>query len=546
MPASLQMETKLKGLALSEGYAIARVCMFNEHRHSSMPSYRIEAGNADAEIARVQEAIKAAAKRLNEIRDEVAERIGPAEAEIFVAQRMILEDQALDRDVAELIRRDLVNAETAVAHTLDAYEARMRDMKDAYIRERASEFGEIKHRLLDVLGNMRLSFVCSGDEHCQRGRNRVVVAKDLTPSLTVEIDTRHVMGFVTERGGKNSHAAILARAIGVPAVSGISDVLEKVGCGTEILVNGNNGEVVIWPSESTIMQVQASEPAHKQRVPVPVDPVAGFKVMANINTASDVTEALSMRAEGVGLYRTEIEVIAEGRLLSEDELFERYSSVVKALGGHAVVFRAFDLGSDKSLPFMPIPPEENPSLGWRGTRLLLGRMDLLRTQARALVRASVGSRLDVMYPMIVDKEQFLAVKQAFNEVTADLERGDIRHGVMFEVPSACLEAKEIYKVADFGSIGTNDLTQYLFAVDRDNELVAADFNPDKPALWNLITSVLAASKESGKPLSICGELAGDPKFIGRLMDLGFETVSVSSRRISVVRAAAMARQNRTT
>lgn len=543
--ANAQLEMNLKGVALSEGYAVARVCMFDDERHSDMPKYKITRDNAEAEVARVQEAVRAAAKRLDEVREEVAIRIGKAEAEIFVAQRMILEDPALDGDIAELIRRDLVNAETAVAHTLDAYEARLQEVKDEYIRERSTDFGEIKRRLLDVLGNLRPSFKCSGEEHCQRGKNRIVVARELTPTLTVEIDTRHVMGFVTERGGRNSHAAILARALGVPAVSGIAKIADVVSCGTEILVNGNNGEVILWPSETTIAKIRADEPV-QMRMPAAVDPVKGLKVMANINGASDMDEIREMKAEGIGLYRTEIEVIAEGRLLSEDELFDRYLSVLNSQDGHRTTFRMFDIGSDKTLPFMPMPPEDNPSLGWRGTRLLLGRRDLLRTQARAMARASAGRSIDVMYPMIVDAEQFRLVRDAFESEIGDLDRGEIRHGAMFEVPSACLSAREILEIADFGSIGTNDLTQYLFAVDRDNELVAGDYNPDRPILWRLLHDIADAAKQTGKPVSICGELAGDPKYIGRLMDMGFESVSVSARRIPVVRAAVLMKKEKQT
>jgi len=219
-------------------------------------------------------------------------------------------------------------------------------------------------------------------------------------------------------------------------------------------------------------------------------------------------------------------------------LCNRYLSVGKAMAGHMVVFRLFDLGSDKTKPFMKIPEEENPSLGWRGSRLLLGKRELLRTQARALGRISSNGRLHVMYPMIIDVDQFLEIRGAFMEAIADIPHGLIRHGIMFEVPSACLQARELLEAADFASIGTNDLTQYLFAVDRDNESVMYDYNPDRTPFWNVIRGIADAARETGKPLSVCGELAGDPKYVPRLMDLGIETVSVSARRIPAVRIAA--------
>lgn len=534
----VQAETHLKGLALSEGYAAARVCLFNEHRHRNLPVYNVKGAGIEREIDRVKQAVRIAEDRLNEIREQVEKRIGVAEAEIFVAHQMILKDKALHERIHALIEKEGINAESAVTRTLDEVEARLRDVDDEYIKERASDFGEIKRRLLDVLANLTPSLQCSATGgHCQKGKNRIVVAEELTPSLTVELDTDQVMGFVTERGGVNSHAAILARALGVPAVSGLAGIRQQILCGTEILVNGNTGEVVVWPTEETILAVRQVQPT-PMRMPLPVDPVPGLKVMANISMASEIDDAILMKAEGVGLYRTEIEVIAAGRLLSEDELYERYAAVRRAVEGHAVIYRLYDLGSDKTLPTVTLPEEDNPSLGWRGARLLLGKTDLFRTQARALARVSQIGPVHVMYPMVIDLEQFLRLKKAFETATADIQRGEIHHGVMFEVPSACLQAGELLDHADFGSVGTNDLTQYLFAVDRGNEYVAYDYNPDRPVFWNLLQTMATAARARQKSLSVCGELAGDPRFVPQLKALGIDTISVSARRIPVVRAVA--------
>jgi phosphotransferase system enzyme I (PtsI) len=260
--------------------------------------------------------------------------------------------------------------------------------------------------------------------------------------------------------------------------------------------------------------------------------------MANIRMADDAAEAVKMKAEGIGLYRTEIELIAAGRLLGEDEYAERYLRVMRAMDGRQVVYRLLDIGSDKPLPFLPLPKEENPSLGWRGGRVLLDRKDLLRPQARALARLSLLAEARVLYPMVVDLEQFRALRAAFMDSIADMPRGRILHGVMFEVPSACLQAEEILREADFASVGTNDLIQYLFAVDRDNALVSGEFHPDRPVFWALLRQIAAAARESGKELSVCGELGGDPKYTARLMAAGIRTVSVIPRRIPAVRAMA--------
>jgi len=531
-----QSEQILQGVPLSDGIAVARVCMFNESRHSNLPHYQVAGAGIDLELARSLEANKIAREKLEKIRTKVEQDIGPAEAGIFTAQIMILEDEALQIGLDRMIRTDKVNAETAVAAVLDAYEAKLLALDDEYIKERASDFGEIKRRLLDELRNMSPSLQCD-EAHCQRGKNRIIVAGELTPQITVDLDTGHTMGFVAEHGGRNSHAAILARALGIPAVSGIKGLRDRVHCGMEILLNGTSGEVILRPRERTIVKLRSRQP-DKLRQPQSVEPVPGFRVMANISVASEAQDALQMQAEGIGLYRTEIELIAQGGKLSEDDLYHGYSSVAQSVDGAAVYFRLFDIGSDKTLPSLSLPREQNPALGLRGARLLLARKDLWQTQAQALCRLSLDRPTHVLYPMIIDAEQFMALRRAFAEATAGRERGTLLHGAMIEVPSACLTAGELLDVADFASVGTNDLLQYLFAVDRDNEHVIQDYHPDHPLFWELMGSMAAASVRAGKLLSVCGEVAGDPKYIPKLMDAGISTVSVSARSIPVVRAAA--------
>ena len=540
MTRSKNREIRLKGLALSKGHAVGKVCMFNEERHSNLPMYRVEGEGVGREIARVERGREIAGRKLEEIRKKVKREIGSAESEIFVAQKMILDDEAMLSEILGHIREEGTNAESAIAQVLNTYETRLAALDDEYISARATDIGEIKRRLLDVLGNMRASLQCDRD-HCQQGRDRIIVAEELTPALTVDVDPELTIGFVTEHGGVNSHAAILARAMGIPAVSGLPGIRDRLGCGVELAIDGEAGEVVIWPTEETLAEARASR-SRASGLPGPVDPVAGFTVMANISWAADIDESIVMKAEGIGLYRTEFEIIATERFLSENELYKRYISVGRAMAGNTVIFRLFDIGSDKSLPFMDIPNEANPALGWRGARLLLGRKEILRTQARALARTSEGGRVHVMYPMIVDVDQFLQIKKSFMDAVRDIPFGIIRHGIMFEVPSACLQARELFEHADFASIGTNDLTQYLFAVDRDNDLVSYDYDPDRPVFWKLIKSIAAAAREAGKPVSVCGELAGYPQFIPLLIDAGINAISVSPKRISAVRTAARAHE----
>jgi phosphoenolpyruvate-protein kinase (PTS system EI component) len=384
------------------------------------------------------------------------------------------------------------------------------------------------------------SFECAGQPHCQRGRNRIIIAEELTPGLAVELEADLTIGFVTERGGPTSHAAILARAVGIPAVSGIGGIYRRISCGTEVLLNGDTGELVVWPTQQTMRRYGVGGRPRK-RILSPVDPVSGLQVMANIRLAPDVSEAVEMKAEGVGLYRTEFEFITAGRVLDENEQLERYTAVIEAMAGHPVTFRLLDFGGDKLASFLDLPQQANPYLGLRGSSLLLARPELLAAQARALARASARAPIRVLYPMVVDAEQFLAVKEVFLKSTGDLNVENLQHGVLFEVPSACLEARRIFEVADFGSIGTNDLVQYLFAVDRNNELVAGAYNPGRQALWSMIGYVVRAANEAGRFLSVCGEAAGDPELLGAFTDAGIRSLSVSPRLISTLRNAAQAR-----
>ena len=529
-------QTRFAGLPISGGIAVARVCLFNENRHSNLAVYRVAGQGVAREKNRVRQAIEVASDQLARLIKDVTDRIGVSEAQIFHAQKMIIGDGVLIKEILQRVESLNLNAEAAISQTLNVYESRLLDVDNQYIRERASDIGEIRRRLLDVLGNMNPSLQCGDDARCQRGRNRIIVAEELTPTLTVDLDTDHIVGFVTERGGPTSHAAILARALGIPAVSGIKGIHGLLSCGTELLLDGDAGEVVVWPTEEAIAKVRAAR-GGGAGAPRPVDPVPGLTVLANISQAADVQDAVEHKAEGIGLYRTEFEFLAAGRLLDEQEQYERYAAVVTAMNGRPVCFRLLDIGGDKGAGFFDLPQEENPYLGFRGGRVLIERTDLLNTQARALVRASAHGPVDVLYPMIVELRQFLELKRLFCEATADLPSGPLRHGVMFEVPSACLEARDLLQAADFGSIGTNDLIQYLFAVDRNNELVAYDYSPDRPVFWSVLGQIAAAGAETGRTISVCGEAASDPRFLPKLIKLGLTTLSVSPRFIPQLRLA---------
>jgi phosphoenolpyruvate-protein phosphotransferase (PTS system enzyme I) len=541
MTAKQNNEIRFTGLAISPGVVLGRVCLFKQSRHNTLPSYEVSGAGVGREKDRLCKALEIVVERLENLTATVTDRIGPAEAGIFVAQKMMLQDAVLCDEMNAAIDEGC-NAERAATQTLDRYESQLAQLDDEYIRERASDLGELKRRLLDVLCDTRPSFQCSANSKCARGHNRLIVTEELTPSIAMEVEGNGLLGFVTQRGGETSHAAILARALGIPAVSGIPDILTHISCGVEILVNGCTGEVVIRPNAET--KAENAENIAKRQTLEAVAPVKTFSVMANISTAAEAKLACEMQAEGVGLYRTEFEFFASGGTRDEEQQYQSYLTVARAMEGQPVYFRMLDIGADKPLEELNLPKEDNPALGYRGARLLLGRPDLMAPQARALARVALELPVYVMYPMITGLGQFRELRQAFEDMTADIGPGQIHHGVMFEVPSACMEAERLFEEIDFASIGSNDLIQYFFAVDRNNSIVSGDHHPDYEVFWRLLENLSLTADLAGKPLSICGELASDVQYTSRLIASGIRTVSVSARRISDVRKSATEAQTR--
>lgn len=531
-------ETTRRGLPLSDGVAVGQVCLFRDCPLETDADPALDTDRVPPEVDRFGRAVRDAARRVGSLRRQAEERMGLAEAGIFEAHLVLIEDAAWHEQVTAAIRSQRVRAEAAVNTVLGHHENRMRGFADPHLRDRATDVAEARRHVLAALGTCEsLSLCAATGKACLRGRNRIVVAPELTPAMTLGMDSEHVLGFVTERGGVNSHAAIMARALGIPAVSGIAGLMAEATCGMEVAMDGATGDVVLHPSIEARARFDREAGHFWRRLDVE-EPVAGFDVMANINLAGEVEHANRVKSDGIGLYRTEFEFMARGRLLDEDEQADLYARVVQAAEGRHVTFRLFDAGGDKILPFIEHPKESNPALGWRGARLLLDRMDILAPQARALARASRHGPVRVLYPMIVDRGQFERLRAAFDHAIRDLPPPNLLHGVMLEVPAACLQARDLLEAADFGSVGTNDLIQHLFVVDRNNERVAHDYDADRPVFWSLLTRIVQAAAATGKPLTVCGELAANPRYVLRLMQSGVRSVSVSSRMIKAVRRRA--------
>ncbi len=527
-------EVRWTGTPVAPGVTVGRVCLYC---HATATVESTEATDVAREESRLDGTLAWMSARLSTMADAAEDRLDADLADIFRAQRVFLEDPNLRRRILRIIETRGVGAEGAVERQLGAYEAQLKAVETEYLRQRAADIAELRHGLISHLRSVAPFCKCGDMENCSPGacplgNDHIVVTSELTSHLVLEAGC-NTRGFVVERGGALSHAAILARALGLPVVAGIEHPTERVPCDARILVDGTAGEVILNPAEETV----AHRRGRRRPTPQASAPVPGLRVLANIDHPDDVADAVAARAEGIGVYRTETDVLARRRLLTEQEQQERYTAAVSAMGGKPVHVRMLDLGSDKTAEWLQLPPEENPALGCRGSRLLLARDDLFAPQARALAHASRSGPVHVIYPMVGEVDEFLELQARFRAAVAGVETGTIRHGVMFEVPAACLQAREFFRVMDFGCIGSNDLIQYLLAVDRHSGCCDSERIFDHPALWRLLRWMAEAADEAGKPLAACGELAGNPRYTRKLVESGIRMVSVAPRRIAAIRRA---------
>jgi phosphoenolpyruvate-protein phosphotransferase (PTS system enzyme I) len=525
------------GLSINFGTVVAQVCLYSAERHKNIIETRLATDEeVQREITRFRNSLAECSAELETIAASTAQSIGKSEAEIFTTQKHIMNDAAIVERIEKTISTARTNAEFSIHQVFSQYEEQFAQIDNVYLRERASDIGEVRTRLLDHMRDTRPGFVCQGQSHCSRGAGRIIVSETLTPDMIVQMDLERVKGFVTEHGGVSSHAAVIARSLGVPAVSGVQNLLGAVRCGDRVLIDGDTGTVYLHPDETTIADLAPLSRVRTEDVQILVSP-AGTEVLANASLIEDVKLARRFAADGIGLFRTEILFMKVGRLLSEEEQYRYYRQILDSMDGRPVIFRLLDVGGDKPLPFLRIEKEENPYLGWRGARFLLGSPDVMGMQVRALARASRHGSLKMMIPMVVDGRQARKLRSAVNEGIAatGVAVDSIKVGAMYEVPSAMFDAKAIFEWMDFGSIGSNDLIQYLFAIDRNNERVSGDYDPEHPVLWRMLVDLTATARGLGRPLSICGEIAGREGIAGKLLETGISSLSVSPRLVNRVR-----------
>ncbi len=526
-----------KGIAASKGYAIGTV-FIQEHEEIIISDAKVS--DIAAEKEKLSKALAQSKEQLEAIKEKTANEIGEHEAQVFEAHLMLLDDVEFTGQMEMTIENDQLNAMKAVQNVTDTFVMIFDSMDDPYMRERAADIKDVSKRIIANLAGK------GGNGMENVGANTVVVAHDLTPSDTAQLDRSKVIGFLTNIGGRTSHSAIMARTLEIPAVVGLGNITTSVKNGDTVIVDGIEGVAIINPDEATINEYKArlekfkvEQEELKKLIDVKTTTKSGrrIEVCGNIGKPEDIDQVLANGGDGVGLFRTEFLYMDRDEAPTEDEQFEAYKYVLEKADGKQVVIRTLDIGGDKTLPYLPLPEEMNPFLGYRAIRLCLDRKDIFRVQIRALLRASVYGNLAVMFPMISGLEEFQQAKAFVEECKAELKAEGIAYsdsiqwGIMVEIPAAAVYADELAKHVDFFSIGTNDLIQYTLAADRMSEKVSYLYNPMHPAVLRLIKMTIDGAHKHGKWVGMCGEMAGDERAIPTLVEYGLDEFSMSATSI---------------
>ena len=539
------MTSMLKGIAASSGVAVAKASFLVQ---PDLPFETVPVENIENEEARLDAALAAAQSELQIIKDKAVDSLGEEAAAVFDAHMMVLADPDMTAQIKATIESKKVNAEAALKEITDMFIAIFEGMEDnAYMQERAADIKDVTKRVMANLLGVKLPSPALINEEV------IIVAEDLTPSDTAQLDKKYVKAFVTNIGGRTSHSAIMARTLEIPAVLGTNNITELVSEGQLMAVSGLTGEVVLDPTPEQQSEFHAAGEAYaaqkaewaalKDAETVTADG-KHFELAANIGTPKDVEGVNDNGAEAVGLYRTEFLYMDAQDFPTEEDQYEAYKAVLEGMKGKPVVVRTMDIGGDKTLPYFDLPEEMNPFLGWRALRISLSNSGdaMFRTQLRALLRASVHGTLRIMLPMVALVTEFRAAKKIYDEEKAKLiaegvpVAEGIEVGIMIEIPAAAMLADQFAKEVDFFSIGTNDLIQYTMAADRMNEQVSYLYQPYNPSILRLINNVVKAAHAEGKWAGMCGEMAGDQTAVPLLMGIGLDEFSMSATSVLQTRS----------
>ena len=526
----------ISGILASPGIAFGKALLLKEDE-IVIDRKKISADSVDEEVARFIDGRAKASAQLEAIKTKAGETFGEEKEAIFEGHIMLLEDEELEQEIIALIKDKHMTADAAAHEVIEGQATALEELDDEYLKERAADVRDIGKRLLrNILGLNIIDLGAIQDEV-------ILVAKDLTPSETAQLNLKKVLGFITDIGGRTSHTSIMARSLELPAIVGTGSVTSEVKNGDYLILDAVNNKVYVNPTNDEIESLRAiqaqvaeekTELAKLKDLPAITLDGHQVEVCANIGTVRDIDGAERNGAEGVGLYRTEFLFMDRDALPTEEEQFAAYKAVAEACGSQAVIVRTMDIGGDKELPYMNFPKEENPFLGWRAIRIAMDRKEILRDQVRAILRASAFGKLRIMFPMIISVEEVRALRKEIEIYKQELrDEGKafdeaIEIGVMVETPAAATIARHLAKEVDFFSIGTNDLTQYTLAVDRGNDMISHLYQPMSPSVLNLIKQVIDASHAEGKWTGMCGELAGDERATLLLLGMGLDEFSMSA------------------
>lgn len=532
------MAKDVKGIAASDGIGIAPAYLLVD---PDLSYDKVKVDDTAAEYARVEKAFQDSIEELTQIKENAKDRLGEEELGVFDAHIAILSDPEMLGQIKDDIENNHTGAEEAVDKVTTAFADMLAAMTDnAYMQERAADVKDVAKRAMSHLLGKQLPNIAGINSPV------VIVAHEITPSDTSQMDAKFVKGIVTDLGGRTSHAAIMSRTLRIPAIVGSNEVTTSVEHGQMMIVDGLNGDAIIDPSDDQVKEYEAKAEAFEAEraewaklVDAPSVSKDGkeFEIAANIGTPDDTEDAVKQGADGVGLFRSEFLYMGNDHMPSEDEQFEAYKKAVVGMNGKPVVVRTMDIGGDKPLDYMPLPKEENPFLGYRAIRICLDRPELFKTQLRALVRASEFGPVSIMFPMIATVAELRQAKAIFEEAKAEVQKDhpglgdDVKIGMMIEIPLAALNAAQLAKEVDFFSIGTNDLIQYSFAADRGNEAVSYLYQPLNPAFLSLVKHVITSAHENGAKAAMCGEMAGDEMALPLLMGMGLDEYSMSATSI---------------
>ena len=531
----------ISGILASPGISYAKVLLLKEEE---IILNKEQVQDSESEVTRFLNGRTKAVAQLETIRDKALISLGEEKAGIFDGHIMLLEDEELEDDIKALINKKKYSAEFAISTVVDEMVDTLASLEDAYLRERAGDFRDIGNRLLKNVLGIAIVNLSNIEEKV------ILVANDLTPSETAQVNVEKVLGFITDIGGRTAHTSIMARSLEIPAIVGTAYITQRVQDGDFIILDAIDNKIIINPTEQEIKEAKAkkavfiakkAELAKLKELPALTLDGHHVEIGANIGTVKDTDGANRNGAECVGLYRTEFLFMDRDQLPTEEEQFIAYKEVVEAMNGKPCIIRTMDIGGDKDLPYLDLPTEMNPFLGWRAIRICFDRPEIMNPQLRALLRASVFGKVRIMFPMIISVEEVRKLKDILvvlkAELTAEGKAFDegVEIGVMIETPAAATIAHHLIKEVDFFSIGTNDLTQYTLAVDRGNEQISEMYNPMTPSVLGLIKQVIDASHAEGKWTGMCGELAGDEKATLLLLGMGLDEFSMSSISIPSVK-----------